>query len=100
MTLAGVFPFLSPQLALTLTSLADSFEHFHTSGLEHYKAAIQLVQGLQEIAAQCDGNTVAVPLQQVEDGMVPTSVCRKLVSKSGCMEDKHAAWVTLGFALG
>ena len=61
----GYYPCLSPQLALTLTSLADSFEHFHTSGLEHYKAAIQLVQGLQEIAAQYDGNTIAGPLQQV-----------------------------------
>ena len=64
-TALGYFPCLSPQLALTLTSLADSFEHFHTSGLEHYKAAIQLVQGLQEIAAQYDGNTIAGPLQQV-----------------------------------
>jgi len=60
--------FRTEKLAATLTNLADSFEHFHKSGLEHYQAAIQLVQGLQEISTQCEnnkGSTISGPLQQV-----------------------------------
>jgi len=62
--------FKTDKLAATLTSLADSFEHFSKSGLEHYEVAIKLVQDIQEVSAQCEnsnGNTVAGPLQQFSE---------------------------------
>lgn len=63
-------PFL--QLAASLTSLADSFVQFHRSGVEHHKAGISVVQGLQEVASHCDnnrGSTIAGPMQKVGRGL-------------------------------
>ena len=62
---------LSLQLAASLTSLADSFVQFHSSGVEHHKAGISVVQGLQEVAGHCDnnrGSTIAGPMQKVGKG--------------------------------
>ena len=62
---------LSLQLATSLTNLAESFQQFHSSGLEHHKAAISVVQGLQEVVGHCSnnrGNTIAGPVQKVGEG--------------------------------
>lgn len=51
-----------------MTNLANSLQVFHSSGLEHCKAAVNMVQSMQEMANLC-GNTsassVGTPLHKV-----------------------------------
>ena len=56
------------QLANGLSSLADSFDRFHETGLEHYKAATSVITNLQEVAGICrndSANTISSHVQTV-----------------------------------
>ena len=56
------------QLASGLSSLADSFDKFHETGMEHYKAATAVITNLQEIAGVCQNessNTISSHVEQV-----------------------------------
>lgn len=63
---SDVYPFL--QLATCLSGLADSFDKFHETGMEHFKAATSVISHLQEIAGICHNdstNTISSSIQAV-----------------------------------
>lgn len=52
-----------------LTNLADSFQQFYDSGVEHYNSAIYMLSNMQEIGVLCNSshtNTVSAPVQKVK----------------------------------
>ena len=56
------------QLASGLSSLADSFDRFHETGMEHYKAATTVISNLQKIGSICQNdssNTISSHVEQV-----------------------------------
>ena len=56
------------QLACGLFSLADSFDRFHETGMEHYKAATTVISNLQKIGSICQNessNTISSHVEQV-----------------------------------
>ena len=58
----------NPQLANAFNSLADQFQLFHDSGLEHYQAATKMMSCVQDISGVCNaslGQAVSVPMQKV-----------------------------------
>ena len=50
-------PFPPSQLATGLTSLAESFDKFHETGLLHFQAATAMIQSLQNIAGLCQNDS-------------------------------------------
>jgi hypothetical protein len=63
-----LFPHTPSQLASGLSSLADSFDRFHETGMEHYKAATSVIHNLQEIATVCQNtscNTISSHVEKV-----------------------------------
>lgn len=58
------------QLATRLSDLADSFDKFHETGMEHFKAATSVISQLQGIADICQNdstNTISSSIQAVRD---------------------------------
>ena len=56
------------QLATGLTGLAESFDQFHETGMQHFQAANGVVQKLKGIASLCQndsGNTITTHIEQV-----------------------------------
>ncbi len=59
---------LSLQLANAFTSLSDTCQRFHESGVEHYKSASKMVSCVQSIGGLCNnslGQSVSGPMQKV-----------------------------------
>jgi hypothetical protein len=54
------------KLASGLSSLADSFDRFHETGMEHYKAATSVIHNLQEIATVCQNTSCNTISSHVE----------------------------------
>jgi hypothetical protein len=51
-----------------LSALADSFDKFHETGMEHYKAATSVISSLQRVAGVCrndSANTISSHIEQV-----------------------------------
>ena len=56
------------QLGNGLSALADSFDKFHETGMEHYKAASSVISSLQRVAGVCrndSANTISSHIEQV-----------------------------------
>ncbi|CAI8024340.1 Arf-GAP with coiled-coil, ANK repeat and PH domain-containing protein 2 [Geodia barretti] len=55
-----------------LSALADSFDKFHETGMEHYKAASSVISSLQRVAGVCrndSANTISSHIEQFVDSL-------------------------------
>jgi hypothetical protein len=55
-----------------LSALADSFDKFHETGMEHYKAATSVISSLQRVAGVCrndSANTISSHIEQFVDSL-------------------------------
>lgn len=60
------------KLANTFTSLADQFQRFHDSGVEHYQAATKMMCCVQDISGLCNttlGPAVSTPMQKISENL-------------------------------
>ena len=89
------------QLGNGLSSLANSFDKFHETGMEHYKAASSVISSLQAVAGVCrndSANTISSHIEQVRLSACsvthasPTYCVSKLTTHTQFVDSLNKIW--------